>query len=172
MSNRNQKRAGEKPAGARVAPRPATEEGAEINVEVKNAAPPPAEEKKVDKAKTAVYTRGKDWAIVERIWQDRAYYQVRTYESERSLPEKLAEAFEVAAKKGLTEKVPVVYTRFFRDKYAQIGFYRNTLIIKIPEYISYLRVKWLLDVAEKTARLLYGDAAVDVATEEEAEEAE
>jgi len=132
------------------APRPATEEGA--------------------KKRDAVYMRGRDWAVVEHQYNNRVYYYVRTYESERPLADKLAEAFEKAAQRGLTDKVSVVYTRWFKEKRAQIGFYKNTLIIKIPDYISYMRLKPLLDAAEAVARKLYGDAVVDAAAEEEAEE--
>jgi len=132
------------------APRPATEEGA--------------------RKKDAVYIRGRDWAIIEHHYAGRVYYYVRTYESERSLAEKLAEAFEKASQKGLTDRVSVVYTRWYKKKRAQLAFYKNTLIIKVPDYISYMRLKWLLGVADNVARLLYGDAAVDLASEEEAEE--
>jgi hypothetical protein len=133
-----------------AAPRPATEEGA--------------------KKKDVVYMRGRDWAIVEHQYNNRVYYYVRTYESERSLADKLADAFEKAAQKGLTDKVSVTYTRWFREKRAQIGFYKNTLIIKVPDYLSYLRLKPFLETADAVARKLYGDVAVDVAAEEEAEE--
>jgi len=132
-------------------------------------APGPAKEQGA-KTKDAVYMRGRDWAVVEHQFNNRIYYYVRTYESERGLADKLAEAFEKAAQKGLTDKVSVVYTRWFREKRAQIGFYKNTLIIKIPDYISYMRLKPLLDAADAVARKLYGDAAVDAAAEEEPEE--
>jgi len=140
------KKMGAKAPGAE-APRPATEEGA--------------------KKKDAVYTRGRDWAIIEHHFNNKVYYYVRTYESERSLAEKLAEAFEKAAERGLTEKVSVVYTRWYEKKRLLLGFYRNTLILKVPDYISYMRVKRMLNVAEDVARRLYGDAAVDAAAEEE-----
>lgn len=143
------KKAGPQAPGA-PAPRPATEEGA----------------KKHD----VIYMRGKDWAIVEHEFQGRKYYYVRTYESERGLAEKLAEAFEKAAEKGLTDRVAVVYTRWYKEKRAQVGFYKNTLIIKIPEFISYMRLKSLLAVVDNVARALYGDAAVDAAADEEPEE--
>lgn len=133
-----------------AAPRPATEEGA----------------KKHD----VIYMRGKDWAIVEHEFQGRKYYYVRTYESERGLAEKLAEAFEKAAEKGLTDRVAVVYTRWYKEKRAQLGFYKNTLIIKIPDFISYMRLRALLSVADGVAKALYGDAAVEAAAEEEVEE--
>lgn len=131
-------------------PRPATEEG--------------------PKKHDVIYMRGKDWAIVEHEFQGRKYYYVRTYESERGLAEKLAEAFEKAAEKGLTDRVAVVYTRWYRDKRAQLGFYKNTLIIKIPDFISYMRLRSLISVADSVAKALYGDAAVEAAAEEEPEE--
>ena len=171
MPKKGIKRGAEKAPGVEAASGPATEREAGAAAEVKNAAAYMKEDKKADAAKTAVYMRGRDWAILERTWRGRVYYQIRTYESERTLADKLAEAFTKAAEKGLTDKVAVTYTRFFRDKYAQVGFYKNTLIIKMPDYISYLRVKWLLDVADKVARSLYGDVAVDTAAEEEPEEA-
>ena len=161
--------AGEAP-GAGAASGPATGLEAGAAAEVKNAAAYVKEDKKADKAKTAIYMRGRDWVILERTWRGKVYYQVRTYESERSLVDKLVEAFTKAAEKGLTDKVAVTYTRFFKDKYAQLGFYKNTLIIKIPKFVSYLRVKWLLDLADKVARGLYGDVAVEMAAEEEPEE--
>lgn len=145
----DKKNAGPQAPGA-AAPRPATEEGA----------------KKHD----VVYMRGKDWAILEHEFQGRKYYYVRTYESERGLAEKLAEAFEKAAEKGLTDRAAVVYTRWYKDKRAQLGFYKKTLIIRIPEFISYMRLKALLAVADSVARALYGDAAVEAAAEEEPEE--
>jgi len=149
MADKAKKTGAQAPGAA--APRPATEEGA--------------------KKKDAVYMRGRDWAIIEHYYAGRVYYYVRTYESERSLAEKLAEAFEKASQKGLTDRVSVVYTRWFKKKRAQLAFYKNTLIIKVPDYIAYMRLKWLLGVADNVARLLYGDVAVDVAAEEEPEEA-
>jgi len=134
------------------------------------AAPGPAKQQGAEK-KDAVYMRGRDWAIIEHHYGGKVYYYVRTYESERSLAEKLAEAFEKASQKGLSNKVAVVYTRWFKKKRAQLAFYKNTLIIKVPDYIAYMRLKWLLGVADNVARLLYGDAAVDTAAEEEPEEA-
>lgn len=116
-----------------------------------------------------IYMRGKDWVIAEREFQGRKYYYVRTYESERGLAEKLAEAFEKAAEKGLSDRVAVVYVRWYKDKRVLLGFFKNTLIIKIPDYISYMRLKALLETADKVARALYGDAAVEAASEEEVE---
>ena len=171
MPEKGKKKGAEKAPGVGAASDLATEQEAGATVKVKNAAASTTDEKKTDTTKTSVYMRGKDWAIVEKTWHGRVYYQFRTYESERSLPDKLVEAFTKAAEKGLTDKVAVTYTRFFKDKYAQIGFYKNTLIIKIPDYISYMRVKWFLDVADKVARGLYGDVAVDTVAEEEPEEA-
>ena len=133
------------------------------------AEPGPATEQGSNTPRRAV-VRGRDWAIIEHEYKGRKFYDIRTYESERGLVEKLAEAFEAAVDKHLNENRSITYTRWFADKYVKVALINRNLIIQIPEFISYRRIAGFLKAVENVARHLYGQDIAEEVHEEDVQE--